>query len=80
MASAHLSRNGFLDIKLTCGDRWEPYRQSASSAGDPSHVGLRLTSNWAWQRFLGRFETVVATQQLDRFINGWSLVLRLRVF
>ena len=34
--------------------------------GDPSHVVLQLTTNWAWQRSLEWFETVVAARQLDR--------------
>ena len=34
--------------------------------GDPSHVVLRLTRGWVWQRCLERFDTVVAAQQLDR--------------
>ena len=57
-------------------------QQSASSVGDPCNMVLQLTPNWPWQRFLERFETRRrGARQLDRFINGWSLlVLRLCVF
>ena len=54
--------------------------ENMSSAGDPSHVLLQLTPSWTWQRFFEQFKTVVVAQQLDRFINGWSMVLRLCVF
>ena len=65
VASTLLSRNGVgyhIDV-------WRSMRncqQSRELGGDPSHVVLQLTPNWAWQRFLEWFETVVAARQLDR--------------